>query len=157
MALCPLPIHLRLCALFILWNFTLYLIYLGLFCLFRLRLYCLIFSIAAFILLTFLYLGLLILFKSDICSFTQFIQCVSHASHLELFTLFEVDSIFTDNYGLLVFLKFPLLIFFGSQFLLIYLIEALLFLTSTLCPVTCRQGASIHWVHQLFYLTPYSA
>ena len=30
MALCPLPIHLRLCALFILWNFTLYLIYLGL-------------------------------------------------------------------------------------------------------------------------------
>ena len=31
MALCPLPIHLRPCALFIIWNFTLYLIYLGLF------------------------------------------------------------------------------------------------------------------------------
>ena len=31
MVLCPLPIHLRPCILFTIWNFTLYLIYLGLF------------------------------------------------------------------------------------------------------------------------------
>ena len=90
MALCPLLIHLRPCTLLTIWSFTLYLIYLGLcyflYHLFRLRLFSLIFSIAAFILLTFLYLGLLILFKSDICSFTQFIHRVSHMSHLDLFT-----------------------------------------------------------------------
>ena len=154
MALCSLSIHLRLCALFILWNFTVYLIYLGLLVstvvilsyFLNSGIYCTELSLLGtsnFIQVRYLALYLIYLFRVTRVSFRAF--------H------FEVDSIFTDNYGLLVFLKFPLLIFFGSQFLLICLIEALLFLSFTLCPVTCRQGASIHWVHQLFYLAPDSA